>query len=194
MHFEEDYTYHVYNRSNEILFYTHENYLFFLNKVKILILPYSDILAWCLLPNHFHFLLVVKPEGAVLTDEKHRANTQILSKNIGTLLSSYTQAINKQINRKGGLFAHTTKAKLLNLAGNQYAETCFNYIHQNPCEIGLADRPEDWEFSSYRDYLGMRKDPLVNIQLAEQIIEFDKENFAEWSKAVLDEKMLKAIW
>jgi len=114
MHFEEEYTYHIYNRSNDTLFYTRDNYIFFLDKLRKLILPYSDMLAWRLLPNHFNFLLVVKPE--------------------------------------------------------------------------------DWEFSSYRDYLGMRKDTLVNTQLAEQIVEFDKENFAEWSKAVLDEKMLKAIW
>ena len=53
----------------------------------------------------------------------------------------------------------------------------------------IVVKPEDLEFSSYGDYLGMRKETLVNIELAEQIIEFEKENFAEWSKAVLDEKM-----
>ena len=114
MHFEENYTYHIYNRSNQTVFKTRENYLFFLRKVRGYILPYSDILAWCLMPNHFHFMLSPNKEAIVYVGDKHMPNTQILSKQIGTLLSSYTKAFNKQNNRKGSLFAHNTKAKQLN--------------------------------------------------------------------------------
>ena len=194
MHFEEDYTYHVYNRSNETVFYKQENYYFFLEKLHKYVLPYSDILAWCLMPNHFHLLLSAKPEAAKFINEKHRIHTQVLSKNIGTLLSSYSQAINKQENRRGALFAHKTIAKSLNFAGNQYAAVCFNYIHQNPCQIGLVRKPEDWEFSSYKDYISNRNNSLINIYLAKEIVNFDKENFAEWSEAIADEKLLKGIW
>jgi len=194
MHFEEDYTYHIYNRSNETVFYKQENYYFFLEKLRKYILPYSDILAWCLMPNHFHLLLSAKPEAVKFINEKHRIHTQVLSKNIGTLLSSYTQAINKQVNRRGALFAHKTIAKPLNFASNQYAVVCFNYIHQNPCQLDLVNKPEDWEFSSYKDYISNRNNSLINIDLAEEIVNFDKENFAEWSKAIADEKLLKGIW
>ncbi|MCK5170586.1 MAG: hypothetical protein KAQ75_11970 [Bacteroidales bacterium] len=58
MCFEKDKTYHVYNRSNNTVFYNERNYLFFLSKVKSQIAPVADILAWCLMPNHFHLLIV----------------------------------------------------------------------------------------------------------------------------------------
>jgi len=67
------------------------------------------------MPNHFHLLLSAKPEAVKFINEKHRIHTQVLSKNIGTLLSSYTQAINKQVNRRGALFAHKTIAKTTKL-------------------------------------------------------------------------------
>lgn len=101
MHFEENKTYHVYNRSNENVFYSRDNYFYFLSKVNILVKPFAHILSWCLMPNHLHFLIVAKSIGCQYILEKHRPNVQNLSKNIGTLLSSYTKAINKQHNRRG---------------------------------------------------------------------------------------------
>jgi len=194
MHFLNDYTYHVYNRSNEVLFYTDDNYKYFLQKIEKYILPYADILAWCLLPNHFHFLLVANSEGVKLINEKHRNETQILSKNIGIVLSSYTQAINKQKQRKGNLFAHRTIAKALNLHDNRYIDTCFNYIHQNPCNSGIVTDPAEWKYSSYRDFLELRNESIVNISLATEMIGFDLDNFADWSKFTRDEQLLKGIF
>ena len=194
MHFIEDYIYHVFNRSNETLFITRDNYIFFINKVTKHILPYCDMLAWCLLPNHFHFLLVVNSRGAKSINEKHRSETQFLSKNIGILLSSYTQAINKQENRKGSLFAHSTVAKQLNLSDNRYPEICFAYIHQNPCESGLVEDPENWEYSSYRDFLGERQENIVNIELAEEMLNIDMDNFAEWSNGFRDQQYKDGIF
>ncbi len=52
MHFEKDKTYHIYNRSNNTVFFDERNYLFLLWKVKKQIAPIADILAWCLMPNH----------------------------------------------------------------------------------------------------------------------------------------------
>lgn len=55
-------TYHIYNHANgnEILFRENENFLFFLDKFKEYIHPIVDVYAYCLMPNHFHFLLRVK--------------------------------------------------------------------------------------------------------------------------------------
>lgn len=54
--------YHVYNRGNnhENLFYSHENYRYFLEKWQQYLTDYVDTYAYCLLPNHFHFLIQVK--------------------------------------------------------------------------------------------------------------------------------------
>lgn len=51
--------YHVYNRGNQQqpLFLHRDNYLYFLGKVRHHIAPSCDVLAWYLMPNHFHLLL-----------------------------------------------------------------------------------------------------------------------------------------
>lgn len=61
MHFEKGNIYHIYNQGNNRrkIFFNQENYLFFLRKIKEYILPYADIFAWCLMPNHFHLMVHV---------------------------------------------------------------------------------------------------------------------------------------
>ena len=196
MHFEEDKIYHIYNRSNETVFFNRENYLYFLTKVNRLIPPFADILSWCLMPNHFHFLIAAKSEGCRLTEEAHRPNVQQLSKNIGTLLSSYTRAINKKSGRKGKLFAHDTTAKCLNdeIENENFLENCFHYIHQNPLRAGLCKNLADWEFSSFLDYAGLRNGKLVNKELAFEMINYDKENFIAQSMVLVDERILEKLF
>ena len=61
MNFETGNLYHIYNQGNnrQKIFFSRENYLFFLNKIKNHILPHADIVAWCLMPNHFHLMVYV---------------------------------------------------------------------------------------------------------------------------------------
>ena len=90
-------------------------------------MPYADILCYCLMPNHFHIILTVNKDGIKCFENKRIDELQRLTKSISTLLSSYTQALNKQIGRKGRLFSHVTKAKMLNDERNDYAINCFMY-------------------------------------------------------------------
>ena len=206
MHFEPNALYHIYNRSNETVFITRENYLFFLKKVRKLIAPVCNIFAYVLMPNHFHFLIQATENSCQDINEKHRQDTQILSKNIGTLLSSYTLAFNNQENRRGSLFSHHTGEKMLNdtfetssyrrkkLMEEDYATTCFLYIHQNPVMAGLVSKLEEWEFSSFRDYAGFRNGTLIQKDLAFSFIQLDKEAFYEQSMQILDEEILKKLY
>ena len=61
MQFESDHIYHIFNRGNnsQKIFFSDENYHFFLQKLKRQILPFADVLAWCLMPNHFHLMIYV---------------------------------------------------------------------------------------------------------------------------------------
>jgi putative transposase len=189
MHFEEGFTYHIYNRSNQRLYKTRENYLYFLEKFRNYILPYSDVIAWCLMSNHFHFMLIPNKNAVEMVKEKHLPHTQVLSKQFGTFLSSYTKAFNKQNRRRGSLFAHNTEAKLLNKVYNtqnnqtklSYPVNCFRYIHYNPVEANLVESMHEWEFSSYNDYAGNRNGSLVNKKLAMQMINYNEDNFEKWS-------------
>jgi len=194
MNFKENYTYHVYNRSNEQVFFNRENYLFFMRKIRKHILPFADIIAYCLMPNHFHLLIIANKEAEKSINEKNIIFAQALSKSIGTMLSTYTQAINKQQNRKGSLFSHQTKAKQLNYKTRDYARDCFFYIHQNPIISELVDKMEDWEYSSFIDYIGKRNGTLMNKELAYEIVNFDKEDFYTQSYIVLEEKRIHDLY
>lgn len=59
-----EYYYHVYNRANgnELLFLNDENYRFFLQKYFEYISPIANTFCYCLMPNHFHFLIQIKAE------------------------------------------------------------------------------------------------------------------------------------
>jgi len=166
--------YHIYNRGNnkQKIFFSRENYLYFLRKVKTHFIEHLEIIAYCLMPNHFHFLVYSKESIVV----------ESFSNDLKIMLRSYTRAINKQQNKTGSLFAQNTKVKPLaydeNCQRNKinsdnadlYAFICFHYIHQNPLKAGLVKKMEDWEMGSYRDYSGFRNGNLCNKHLANELI------------------------
>lgn len=64
--FESHKFYHIYNRSNgsENIFQEPKNYSFFLERWDNYLRTYVDVWAYCLMPNHFHFLVkVLEPEA-----------------------------------------------------------------------------------------------------------------------------------
>src|ERR1700749_3158579 len=111
MYLIENNVYHVYNRGNNKrkIFFSRDNYLYFLKTVHKTIGSCSDILAWCLMPNHFHFLIHANEKSTIqITDGSFPR--QQFSQQVKQLLSSYAKAINKQNNFTGSLFQQKTKA------------------------------------------------------------------------------------
>src|SRR4051812_28599741 len=123
--------YHIYNRGNQkqAIFFTEANYIYFLQKVRKCIAPNCDILAYVLMPNHFHFLIHANEQTERFTGSS-RISTNSLSEGIRLLLSSYTRGINKQEGRVGNLIQQNTKSKCVNenISKNQsnYGLTCFD--------------------------------------------------------------------
>ncbi|MBW6481020.1 MAG: transposase [Bacteroidales bacterium] len=197
MHFETGHIYHIYNQGNnrDKIFFEEKNYYFFLEKLKTHVIPFSDILAWCLMPNHFHLLVYITKTESDFDPEKNKSETRArsLQQSIGIMLASYTRAINQSYNRSGSLFRKETKAicvtkvdkiarSWLNSQGvtmvnavipeNQYPNICFNYILFNPLKDRLVKKNEDWKFSSYADTINLRKGKLIS---RERIREFGLE-------------------
>jgi putative transposase len=135
------------------------------------------------------------------------------------MLRSYTRAINIQENRTGSLFKPHTKAQCLTKIDgitpsylnstfgasitmqtpeNEYPNVCFNYIHQNPVKAKLVAKPEDWEFSSYRDYCGLRADDgLVNMEIAKEfypLYSSDDSKSSDEYKGLVNLKLAKEIF
>lgn len=193
---EEGQIYHIYNRGNnrQTIFFKPENYLYFLGKFRKYLSPQCDLLAYTLMPNHFHFLIYAN-QHSVREVGDHTIKRNAFSEGLRNLLSSYSQAINKQENRTGSLFTQNTKFKCLSDSKDKdvYGLTCFHYIHQNPLEARLIAKLEDWPYSSFRDYAGLRKGTLSNQILSQQILIVNFNDFYRESYRVLDEEIIKQI-
>lgn len=178
MEFFDKELYHIYNRGNnrQPIFFKPDNYLYFLEKIRKFVLPHCDILAYCLMPNHFHFL-ISSDNRTVVTKLIGSQNRNILSEGIRNLLQTYTKAINKQNNSTGSLFQQNTKAKCLSKGSNSYDYICMNYIHQNPLKAKLVKRMEDWDYSSFKDYCDFRNGTLCNKKLAAQLFDINMKTF-----------------
>lgn len=191
MKFTEGSLFHIYNKGNnwQEIFFKHENYLYFLRKVRKYIYPYCELLSYCLMPTHFNFMIYANSK-TVSTDNKGR---NLLSEGFRQLLSSYAKAINVQENRTGSLFTQNTHSKCLNKSVNQ-ANICFRYIHQYPMISGLVSKMEDWNYSSFKDYCGFRKGTLCNKDLAFKIFNLSKDNIYSFSNEVVPKGKIKIIF
>ena len=185
---EPEVFYHIYNRgiNSEKIFDSKENYLFFLRKFITYVNPVCDVYAYCLMPNHFHFLIKVKSELEIKNFSKVSTFTKddlgkqekglhsfdsIVSKQIGKFISSYTQAYNKVTNRHGALLESPFKRK--RIVTEEYLKNLIIYIHLNPTE--LKQEIDKYQFSSFSSILSHFK---TNLKRIETIAIFgDLENF-----------------
>jgi REP element-mobilizing transposase RayT len=151
-----DHYYHVYNRgcNRERIFANDGNYLFLLRRVQRFLVDYPlTVIAYCLMPNHYHFLLRPEEDGA-------------LSPFIQRLFNSYTQAFNKQQRRSGTLFQGRAKSVLVDT--DEYVLHLCRYIHLNPVRAGLVAHPGEWPYSSYLEWVEQRAGTLVDRDFVRQ--------------------------
>ena len=167
MIYEEGGFYHVYNRgcNKELIFNSnkdYENLLRRINKSK----PWKNfnIIAFCLMPNHYHFLIQQKSEIPI-------------SNWINYVFNGYVQSFNKQYNRSGTLFEG--RAKPLFIDNENYLIRLVLYIHNNPVAAGLVNEPREWRYSNYLEWVGKRNNNL-----------FDKEFFFEYFHSYNDYEIL----
>ncbi len=173
---EPDSYYHIFNRANgnEKIFRSSNNYNFFLRKYTKHIVPISDTFCYCLMPNHFHFLIRIKNESEIVNLPNYRPNQAIhifLSKQFSNLFSSYTQAFNKQMGRKGSLFMRPFKRKPVK--DESYLRKLTHYIHHNPIEAGLCKTPENWKYSSFNTLISNKPTLLKREEVIRNFDELD---------------------
>ncbi len=162
-----DKVYHIYNHANgsENLFRNDENYRYFLQRYGEFIHPLAETYAYCLMPNHFHFMIRVRGEADCLdfvkskapANEMHLDNLEttvnlplLISQQFGHFFNAYTQAYNKLYNRKGSLFMPRFKRKEIN--DESYFTQLIAYIHLNPVRHRFCKNMLDWDYSSIHAY------------------------------------------
>lgn len=200
MYFISGEFYHVYNRGNNKrpIFFNDDNFLFFLEKIKTQLKPVAGIVAYCLMPNHFHFLLQATENSIIERRTFGGKGMQELAYRIGILLSSYSQAISRQNKTTGSLFQQKTKSKILDEKTNSskisYLEQCFCYIHQNPLIAGLCTELFEWPYSSYHEYTSFKNDTLCGKELFFNHTGFRQEDIPRICLSRTEEKIVQKIF
>jgi len=148
--FEPGRFYHIYNRGAHrvSIFREHSNYLFVLSKMKrYLAQLHLTVIVYCLMPNHYHYLL--------RQDGKQRAG--LLPQRV---FNSYSKAYNKRYGHSGTLFEDNYR--IIPVEEEAYLLHLCRYIHANPVKDGLVDHLEDWAYSNYHEWVGLRNGTMVD--------------------------------
>jgi putative transposase len=150
--------YHIYNRGNNGIdvFFENGNYNYFLKLYLQYIHPIAETLSWCLMKNHFHFLVYIREEKSVLVDSLMYSTVEKPikldpSKQFGHLFNAYTQAINKKYNRTGSLFEKPFERK--RVTSEKYLKNLIYYINTNPVHHGITKTISEYTWSSYGSVL-----------------------------------------
>jgi REP element-mobilizing transposase RayT len=187
MRFESGQFYHIYNQGNnkQQLFLEPDNYEYFKQLIVHYIKPNCQIISWCLMPNHYHFLILTNDES-VKEKTLGSIKIQYLSNGFRLLQSTYSHAINKRFGWSGSMFRQRYKSKYIDTGKDgKYLNTCFNYIHQNPVAAGLVHSIEDWKYSSFKTYLLGHDDELTEQTTGRKFLEIDNTTFYIESTAKL---------
>jgi putative transposase len=124
-------------------------------------------LAYCIMPDHYHLLV------KVLTNN-------CLSKYVNDIENSYTRFFNTKLKRKGPLWE--SNFKVVRVTTNEQLLHLTRYIHLNPTTANLVNKPEDWSFSSYKNYI---TDEMI---LKKIITELSINSMTDYKKFVENQK------
>ncbi len=161
--------FHIYNRgcNRNKIFFEENNYIYLLQKIKHFTSEFKiSVIAYCLMPNHYHLLLRQNSEKP-------------LNKCVQFIFNGYSKAINKKYNRSGTLFQG--KFKSVEVDEGESLNVC-RYIHRNPLDDRLVDKLENWKFSNYLEWIEKRNGELYDK-------DFVKKHFSKpelYEKFVLD--------
>jgi len=124
--------------------------------------PLVSILAWVLMPNHFHIILI-SPRSDL--GENYNPITEFMRK----VSTAYAMYFNKKYGRIGSLFEGKFKSRYI--GEENYFNYIFSYVHLNPIKLiqsdskekGIIDRGkardflEEYKHSSFLDYFGKKR-------------------------------------
>jgi len=160
---EPDRTYHIYNRgvNKTKLFKQTEHYNRFIKNMFKYLPSICTIHAWCLLGNHFHFLIQTKSVQELIKqrfiksgldhDEIIKVNYNQFSK----LFNAYAKYFNLKVHRDGSLF--DSRFKKVPVRSEEQFRNLILYIHNNPAHHNICKNPANYKWSSLKYYLNNAK-------------------------------------
>lgn len=118
----------------------------FISRLKTQSPKFVEIIAYCIMPTHIHLLLKQNKENGI-------------SKYMAKVLNSYSRYFNIRHQRIGPLWEG--KFKNILVKDDEQMLHLTRYLHLNPVSAGLVKKPEDWEFSSYHEYVDNREGATI---------------------------------
>lgn len=148
--FEPGQFYHIYNSAvgKEKLFSSGDNYKFFLDRFHFYTREVLSVYSYCLLGNHFHFLIKI-----VDSTDNNEASEQLRK-----FFISYSKSYNKQESRRGSLF--NRHLKRVKIETDQQLIWTLYYIHRNPVHHKITADYKHYQWSSYRILLSDKQTKL----------------------------------
>jgi REP element-mobilizing transposase RayT len=145
--------YHVFSHANgfENIFLDKGNFEYFLRQFEKYISPVADTYAYCLMPNHFHFLIKIKSlEDLKIPDDYSYDIHKFVMQHWSNMLNSYSKAFNKMHNRRGALFINQLRRSYID--SEEYLYKTLHYIHDNPVKHQFKSHAAEWFYSSIHNY------------------------------------------
>ena len=127
------------------------------------------LLSYCIMSNHAHMLMYVQ-------------NSQEVSKLMQKINTSFAKFYNRKNNRVG--FVFRDRFSVQQILNQQHLYNCLAYIHNNPVKAGIVKNPQDYEYSSYREWVSQKE--IIDEMSNELIFGEDKNNINEFYKIHLN--------
>lgn len=179
---ERGFYYHIYNRGNnkEKLFHEHTDYLYFMELFKKYIYEISNIYCFCLLPNHFHFLIRLREKDEIFSvDLKNKPSYRVLS----DFFNAYSKYFNYKYCRTGSLFQERYRRKKVD--NEIYLKYLIHYIHTNPVHHEISDDYRSYRYSSYQTLISKKPTLLEREYVIELFDDIDNYIYTHMQKARL---------
>ncbi len=137
---------------------------------------FVKFISYCVMPDHYHLVIKILKGG-------------IISKYINDLENSYSRYFNVKFDRKGPLWQNHFKA--VRVKSNEQLLHVVRYVNINPTTSGLANKPEDWTYSSYQDFIS---NPKYLKEIITEISISNTERFKKFCEDNIDyQKKLRFI-
>jgi REP element-mobilizing transposase RayT len=178
--------YHIYNRGNnrEDIFFEPGNYLHFLNLFDKYIHLAAKTYAYCLLKNHFHFLVRIHEEKEL--PEYFITDNRKISSPFSNLFNSYAKSINIKYGRTSSLFQERFKRKMI--VSNEQLKDIIYFIHSNPVNHNIIRDFKKYPYSSFNTILSEKESKISRKEVLK--IFGGRNNFIEFHETRKNQKGL----
>lgn len=159
-----------------MLFFQEDNFIYFLKRFRTYTKDVASVYSYCLLNNHFHFLIKIH----------ENANPDLVTEQLRRFFISYSKALNNHQNRKGTLFERHLKR--LKIRSDEQLLWTIYYIHHNPVHHNVTMNYQKYRWSSYPVILSKKETSLKREKVLELFSGVD--NFVGFHERNIEEDVL----